>query len=133
MKGFLFLLLLLTGFTACQTSTAQTSANEPPAKFAVHAEIMDAPKTAQNAAINTNGVTACYNGCDVQILLNFCGQCIIERAGQSPEVYAAQVFQLQPGVWTADLGAGQYVNLFTESGTCQMDIAGQFQVLIPVR
>lgn len=131
MKGFLFLLLSLIGFTACQTSTAQTSTNEPPAKFAVHSEIMDAPKTARNVAINNQGVTACYQNCDVQIMLNFCGQCIIERPGQSPDVYAAEVFQIMPGVWTADLGAGQYVNLFTESGTAQMDIAGEFQVLIP--
>ena len=130
MKSLIFLLSLI-GFTACQTSTAQTSTNEPPAKFAVHSEIMDAPKLARNVAIGNKSVTACYDQCQTQIILNYCGQAIIEKPGQSPEVYSAQVFQIMPGVWTADLGAGQYVNLFTESGSCQMDIAGQFQVLIP--
>lgn len=124
MKSFYFL-LLLTGFTACQTSTAQTST------FAVHAEIMDAPKTARNVAIGNKSVTACFDQCQTQIILNFCGQAIIEKPGQSPDVYAADVFQIMPGVWTAQIEGGQYVNIFAESGAAQLDIAGQFQVLIP--
>lgn len=133
MKSNLFLILLsLIGFTACQTSTAQTSTSEPPAKFSVHAEVMQ-PTTARNVAINNKSVTACFQNCDVQILLNFSGQCIIERTGQSPDVYAAQVFQLEKGVWIAHIDGGQYVKLFTESGTAQLDIAGQFKVLIPAQ
>ena len=130
MKGIAILIFLAYGFSSCQTSTAQSSTNETPAKFTVHAEIMPL-ETAVNVAVGNQSVTACFDQCRLQITLNFCGQALIEYPGKSPDVYPAQVFQLQPGVWLADLGAGQYVKIFAATGTAQMDIGGEFQMLIP--
>lgn len=125
-----FALFIISVFAALATSCSNAS-GQPRQNFSVHAEIM-APetspiKTAKNVAIGNQGVTACFDACQTQVTLNFCGQVLIEYPGQSPDVYAAKVFQLEPGVWTAEIPGGQWVTLYAESGTVQMDIDGQFR------
>ncbi len=126
----LFYALTILAFASCEMANGQQPSNT----FAVHAEIMPRmTNQAKNVAINPQSITACFDGCDKQVTLLFSGSVRIEREGKEPEVYQADVFQLQPGEWLADMGAGQYVKIYSESGTVQMDVAGEFQALIPAR
>ena len=131
MKFALFLIsIVATLATSCSNASGQTGQTFAENGFAVHAELMAEPMrqhTAKNVAIGNQGVTACFDNCQTQVTLNFCGQVLIEMPGQSPEVYPAKVFQLDPGVWTADVEGGQWVTLYAESGTVQMDIGGEFR------
>jgi hypothetical protein len=125
------LAFILAAFAAFATSCSNAN-GQPSPTFTVHAEIMapetPAPiKTARNVAIGNQGVTACFDSCYTQITLNFCGQALIEFSGQSPDVYAAKVFQLEPGVWTAEIDGGQWVTIYAETGNAQCDIGGQFR------
>jgi hypothetical protein len=128
MKFALFIISIVAALaTSCQSASGQTFTENT---FAVHAELMGEPirqRTAQNVVVGNQGVTACFDACQTQVTLNFCGQALIEYPGQSPEVYAARVFQLESGVWTAEIPGGQWVTLYAESGTVQMDIAGEFR------
>lgn len=128
MKVYIFLISIVAALaTSCQSASGQTFTEN---RFNVHAEMMaEQPRqiTAKNVAIGNQGVTACFNSCQTQVTLNFCGQVLIEMPGQSPEVYPAKVFQLESGVWTAEIPGGQWVTLYAESGTVQMDIAGEFR------
>ena len=127
----LFYAIALLAFASCEMANGQQPATNT---FAVHAEIMPRMANhAKNVAINPQSITACFDGCDIQVTLLFSGMVRIEREGKEAEVYRAEVFQLQPGEWLADLGAGQYVKIYSESGTLQMDIAGEFKTLIPAR
>lgn len=122
---FCLFAIVATMATACSNASGQPRQN-----FAVHAELMAEPirqQTARNVAIGNQGVTACFDACQTQVTLNYCGQVVIEFPGQSPEVYPARVFQLEPGVWTAEIPGGQWVTLYAETGTVQMDIAGEFR------
>ena len=131
MKFALFIISVFAALaTSCQSASGQTGQTFNENRFNVHAELMAEPMrqhTAKNVAIGNQGVTACFNSCQTQVTLNFCGQVLIEMPGQSPEVYPAKVFQLEPGVWTAEIPGGQWVTLYAESGTVQMDIDGQFR------
>ena len=128
MKVYIFLISIFAALaTSCSNASGQTFTEN---RFNVHAELMAEPMrqhTAKNVAIGNQGVTACFNSCQTQVTLNFCGQVLIEMPGQSPEVYPAKVFQLESGVWTAEIPGGQWVTLYSESGTVQMDIDGQFR------
>jgi len=131
MKVYIFLISVFAALaTSCSNASGQTGQTFAENTFAVHAEMMGEPirqHTAKNVAIGNQGVTACFNSCQTQVTLNFCGQVLIEMPGQSPEVYPAKVFQLESGVWTAEIPGGQWVTLYSESGTVQMDIDGQFR------
>jgi len=131
MKVYIFLISVFAALaTSCSNASGQTGQTFTENRFNVHAELMAEPMrqhTAQNVVVGNQGVTACFNSCQTQITLNFCGQVLIEMPGQSPDVYAAKVFQLEPGVWTAEIPGGQWVTLYSESGTVQMDIDGQFR------
>ena len=131
MKVYIFLISIVAALaTSCSNASGQTGQAFPESRFNVHAELMgEQPRqrTAKNVAIGNQGVTACFNSCQTQVTLNFCGQVLIELPGQSPEVYPARVFQLESGVWTAEIPGGQWVTLYAESGTVQMDIAGEFR------
>jgi len=135
--SILFLTLSLA--YGCSNVSGQTEMayNPPINAFAVHAETMGANATkrpqARNVVIGNNGVMACFDTCTTQVFLNFCGQVVIEIPGKDPDVYAARVFQLDPGVWTAEIDGGQYVNLYAESGTVKMDIAGEFRAFTPTK
>lgn len=128
MKFALFIISIVAALaTSCQSASGQTFTEN---RFNVHAEMMaEQPRqrTAQNVVVGNQGVTACFDNCQTQVTLNFCGQVLIEMPGQSPEVYPAKVFQLESGVWTAEIPGGQWVTLYAESGTVQMDIAGEFR------
>jgi hypothetical protein len=128
MKFALFIISIVAALaTSCSNASGQTFTEN---RFSVHAELMaEQPRqiTAKNVAIGNQSVTACFDNCQTQITLNFCGQVLIEMPGQSPEVYPAKVFQLESGVWTAEIPGGQWVTLYAESGTVQMDIAGEFR------
>jgi hypothetical protein len=131
MKVYIFLISIFAALaTSCSNASGQTGQVFTENRFNVHAEMMaEQPRqiTAKNVAIGNQGVTACFNSCQTQVTLNFCGQVLIEMPGQSPEVYPAKVFQLESGVWTAEIPGGQWVTLYAESGTVQMDIAGEFR------
>jgi len=131
MKVYIFLISVFAALaTSCSNASGQTGQTFTENRFNVHAELMAEPMrqhTAQNVVVGNQGVTACFNSCQTQITLNFCGQVLIEMPGQSPDVYAAKVFQLENGVWTAEIPGGQWVTLYSESGTVQMDIDGQFR------
>jgi len=137
MKSFFIFTLTLLTLTSCSDLPAQTETyiSETVAttttRFAVHSEIMPAeasnPVTAQNVAVNNYSVTACFDDCQTQITLNYCGQAVIEFPGKEPQVYAAKVFQIEPGIWLAEIDGGQWCKIYAESGTAQIDIAGEFR------
>jgi len=118
--------LLLAAFSigSCQDSTAQNT-------FAVHAEIMGATaeqptiKAAPNVTIGEKSVYAFYN--DAEFILQYCGKLYVERGGKQEEPRNAKVFQLEPGVWLAELEGGDYVKVFTTSGNTNMDVDGEFR------
>jgi len=97
MKVYIFLISVLAALaTSCSNASGQTGQTFTENRFNVHAEMMaEQPRqiTAKNVAIGNQGVTACFNSCQTQVTLNFCGQVLIEMPGQSPEVYPARVFQ----------------------------------------
>jgi hypothetical protein len=117
---------------ACQQDT---TLNQP---FTVHAEIMgacdadDAPlaapaaiKPASNVVIGTKSVYAFY--ADAEFILQYGGKVFIERGGKQGEPIPAKVFQLEPGVWVAEIEGGQYIKVFAESGNTNIDLDGEFQ------
>ena len=124
---FLFFAALIYG---CSDAKGQQT-NQA---FSVHAEIMppETPEpTAKNVKVGSQSVSACFQNCDLQITLNYCGQALIERYGKSPEVFAAKVFQIEQGAFLAEIEGGQYVKVYSKTGVVQMDIAGEFSVHVP--
>lgn len=121
---------LLTALTSC---TGQS-----PYTFSVHAEIMGAstiydapdretekPMTASNISIGTQSVYAYYH--NAEFILSYCGKVFIETGGKAKEL-TADVYQIEPGVWIAELAGGQYVKVFTKSGNANVDLDGEFRV-----
>lgn len=122
---FLIAAALATG--ACQNSE----------NFAAHAEIMAAytgyekpepvkPKTASNVVVGAESVWVFHS--DAEFVLAYCGEVTVEMNGKQNEPVEASVFQLEPGVWVAELGAGQYIKVFAASGVTNCDIDGEFRV-----
>lgn len=115
---------------ACQQTTDTTNT------FAVHAEIMgaatEAPqdsvpkvKTASNISVGTESVYAYYN--EAEFILKYCGEVYIEINGNPRVPIPAKVFQIEPGTWVAEIQGGQYVKVFSKSGTTNMDVDGEFR------
>ena len=129
MRNITTALLLFAALVSgsCQDTTAQTT-------FTVHAEIMGAApeaaapaiSTATNVRVGTQSVYAFYN--DAEFILQYCGKLYIERGGKQQEPQSAKVFQIEPGVWIAELGGGQYVKVFTKTGNTSTDIEGEFRM-----
>ena len=127
------LALLLAALTSatCQNTIA---ANEV---VSMHAEIMgayDQPaaapalaqlKIASNISIGSESVYAYYR--NAEFILKYCGGVYIELDGNIRTV-PAKVFQLEPGVWVAEIEGGQYVKVFAESGNTNTDLDGEFRV-----
>lgn len=128
MKSFLLLTFHIVLLYGCFYASGQ-----PQNTFTVHAEIMggDSRKleTAANVAVNAKSVIACFSQCQTQITLLYSGSVMIEREGKEPVKYTADVFQLEPGVWVGEIQGGQWVKIFAQSGSAQMDIDGQFIAL----
>ncbi|HRI62090.1 MAG TPA: hypothetical protein PK228_20260 [Saprospiraceae bacterium] len=114
---------------ACQSDTTSNH-------FTVHSEIMgvcdadDAPaapviKPASNITIGAQSVYAFY--ADAEFILQYGGKVFIERGGKQGEPIPAKVFQLEPGVWVAEIEGGQYIKVFAESGNTNIDLDGEFQ------
>lgn len=121
---FLFAVALCYG---CSDATGQSS---PPKVTETVFEARTSnmmPPEARNVYVGSQSVAACYNQCQTQITLNYCGQAIIEKPGISPDVYAAQVYQIAKGQWIAEIEGGQYVRINSITGTAQMNIAGEYQ------
>lgn len=114
---------------ACQQISDSTNT------FAVHAEIMggtEAPqdsvpkiKTASNISVGTESVYAYYN--EAEFILKYCGEVYIEINGNPRVPIPAKVFQLEPGTWVAEIQGGQYVKVYSKSGTTNMDVDGEFR------
>jgi len=115
---------------ACQQTPDSTNT------FAVHAEIMGAGteaaqdsvpkiKTASNIRVGTESVYAYYN--EAEFILKYCGEVYIEINGNPCVPIPAKVFQLEPGTWVAEIAGGQYVKVFSKSGTTNMDVDGEFR------
>ncbi len=128
MKSLLLLTFHIVLLYGCFYASGQ-----PQNTFTVHAEIMGdethKPATAANVAVNSQSVTACFDDCNTQVTMLYAGLVMIEREGKEPVKYPAQVFQLEPGVWLADIEGGQWVKIFAHTGSAQMDIDGQFIAL----
>lgn len=126
-------LLLFAALTSATCQNPIASAQT----FTVHAEIMSvthsdpapaplAIKAARNIAIGTESVYAYYD--NAEFILKYCGEVYIELDGKPRENIPAKVFQLEPGVWVAEIDGGQYVKVFAETGTTNIDVDGQFRV-----
>ena len=126
-------LLIAAALASCDSATGQIANTQL---------CQEKPKSASNVTVGNKSVSACFEQCDVQFTLNFSnstvqdsvsetGSAVIELVGKEREMFPADVFQLQPNEWIADLGSGQYVKIFAESGFAQMDIGGKFSVFIP--
>ncbi len=114
-----------------------TGACQNPENFAARAEIMAAstgyekpeperPRTASNVVVGPQSVWVSH--ADAEFVLAYCGEVTIEMNGQQNEPVEASVFQLEPGVWVAEIDGGQYVKVFAETGTTNIDVDGQFRV-----
>ena len=109
--------------------------------FTVHAEIMGACpadetaaniqvappkiKPASNITIGTKSVYAYYD--NAEFILNYSGQVFIEKDGKQNEPIPAKVFQLEEGVWLAEIAGGQYIKVFAKTGTTNADLDGEFR------
>lgn len=122
--------LLLLIFAASLNLSGQT------ANFAVHALINGATdempvktkSAARNVLVGNSAVTSCYDRCDTQFILSYSGKAFLEFPGKQPEQVSADVFQIEPGVWVAELGAGQYIRINSVTGVTTIDRDGQFRL-----
>jgi len=130
MRNITTICLLLAALAngSCQSDT--TTSNQT---FTVHSEIMgacdaaDAPEItpASNITVGTQSVYAFYQ--DAEFILQYGGKVFIERGGKQGEPIPAKVFQLERGVWIAEIEGGQYIKVFAESGNTNIDLDGEFQ------
>lgn len=125
----IWLLLAALANGSCQNSDTTT--------FAVNGEIMGACsddettavaptiKPAPNITVGTKSVYAFYE--NAEFILNYSGQVFIEKDGKQNEPIPAKVFQLEEGVWLAEIAGGQYIKVFTKTGTTNVDLDGEFR------
>lgn len=125
-------LALLAALSSCTGQNPET--------FTVHAEIMGAPSfydaparemetapaTARNISIGTKSLYAYYD--NAEFILSYCGEVFIEASGQDGKTVPADVYQIEPGVWIAEIPGGQYVKVFSESGNTNTDLDGEFRI-----
>lgn len=131
MKNKFTLFVLI--FTATFSLSGQT------ANFDVHAFINGADdetpvkkqSTARNVMAGNSAVTACYQNCNVQFTLSYCGEALTEYPGKDRQQVKADVFQIEPGIWIAELGAGQYIKVNSLTGVTTVDVDGEFRVFAP--
>ena len=110
MKQLFFLSL---AFAACDTSV-QVEPVTPRSAFA-----SQRIQTAPNVAVNRHSVVALYPEQDTQFTLQF-NQCAVIECNGRMERVDAEVFQLSPTVFLAQIGPGEYIRINAESGRTEI-------------
>ena len=99
--------------------------NEPPPSVAF-ASVVTPPhvERAANCNITNKAATATYFSPDVSFSLRFDQYAVIEMDGKT-ELVSADVFQIAPGVFVAQMPEGDFVRVNTVSGTTSAKIGGK--------
>ena len=97
--------------------------------FLLLAFLIPGGDNAPNVYVGSKTVSACYQDCNVQFMINFRGELIAECDGIS-RCYPAETFQIEPGVWVADSG-DIYARIDQKDGTTQTNIPGFDSLYLP--
>ena len=137
MKQYILFAAGLLAIFAASCSNVSGQSDAPTSQTIVRAETMphdsEIPETAQNVKVGYKTVSACFDQCRTEIILSYSGRAVIEYPMGDSTTYAANVFQIEPGIWVAEIQGGQWIKIYSKTGTAEIDIDGQFRVFSPAR
>lgn len=80
------------------------------------------PAPALNVTIGWWNVQAYYPY--AEFILSYCGEATVEVDGET-RTFEAEVFQFEPGVWLACAANGDYIKVYAQSGTTEVEFSGE--------
>lgn len=80
------------------------------------------PPPALNVSIGWLAVQAYYPY--AEFILSYCGEATVEVDGET-RTFEAEVFQFEPGVWLACAANGDYIKVYAQSGTTEVEFSGE--------
>lgn len=106
---YIFLFSIVALFAACNPD------RQPRTTFvSIETPVNVEPQRAYNVAISKHGVTATYTNPDASFHLRF-DQCIVVEMDGKTELLSADVYQIAPSVYVAELPDG-YIRLNARTG-----------------
>lgn len=93
-------------------------------------DIPDAPPTylpALNVSIGSVCIMAYYPY--AEFILSYCGEATVEVDGET-STFDAEVYQIEPGVWVACATNGDYIKVYSATGTTEVGFSGEQRTFI---
>lgn len=106
---------------------AQTTQGTPFVEASLDAPQQPIVPHSLNVSIGTVCIMAYYPY--AEFILSYCGEATVEVDGET-STFDAEVYQIEPGVWVACAANGDYIKVYSSTGTTEVGFSGEQRTFV---